>query len=82
MKDAQLIAESEMSPCVGVCVMDQDSGWCFGCGRTDTEIESWQRLDSGQRESLESSLADRVKRLLERRKAERGSKRPVRRVRV
>lgn len=80
MKDAELIAEAEMSPCMGVCVQDQDSGWCFGCGRTGAEIENWQSYDAGQRESLESSLPDRVKLLIARRKAERGSKRPTRRV--
>tara|TARA_B100001939_G_C16396900_1_gene386531 strand:+ start:64 stop:231 length:168 start_codon:yes stop_codon:yes gene_type:complete len=29
------------SPCIQVCVMDPDSGFCFGCGRTMEEIEKW-----------------------------------------
>ena len=29
------------SPCIQVCVMDPDSGFCFGCGRTTEEIEKW-----------------------------------------
>lgn len=81
MNDAELIAQAEMSPCVGVCAMDQDTGWCFGCGRTDVEIKDWQSFGQDMREHLESSLTDRVKQLIERRRAERGTTRRGRRVR-
>ncbi len=81
MKDAELIAQAEMSPCVGVCGLDQDTGWCYGCGRTSMEIEGWQVFDDDKRERLEEELPNRVKQLLERRRAERGSKRGSRRAR-
>ncbi len=29
------------SPCIGICVMDQDSGLCKGCQRTIDEIIDW-----------------------------------------
>ena len=82
LTDEELIAQAEMSPCVGVCKLDDHTGWCFGCGRTDTEIKQWQSFDTGKREGLEAELPDRVKQLLERRRAERGGeKRRSRRVR-
>ena len=33
-----------LSPCVGMCVMDEESGWCKGCYRTLDEIKAWQKL--------------------------------------
>jgi hypothetical protein len=81
MNDAELIAQAEMSPCVGVCVMDEETGWCFGCGRTAGEIREWQRLDAPTRAALEADLGDRVKTVLEKRRAQRGTKRVSRRVR-
>lgn len=29
------------SPCVGVCKMDADKGWCSGCFRTLEELRGW-----------------------------------------
>jgi len=38
------------SPCISVCRMDADSGWCEGCFRTRDEIASWsQATDTGKR---------------------------------
>ncbi|NQZ30361.1 MAG: DUF1289 domain-containing protein [Oceanospirillaceae bacterium] len=84
MDNAQLIAQAEMSPCVGVCKMDEVSGWCFGCGRTDDEIANWQVYDSSSRKVLHASLSDRVEQLIVRRRAQRnlgkrGNKRANRR---
>lgn len=31
------------SPCVGVCKMDEDKGWCAGCFRTLEELTDWSR---------------------------------------
>ena len=72
MDDAQLIAQAEMSPCMGVCKSDQDSGWCFGCGRTKSEIKSWLKYDEDQRLALMQTLSQRVSELLVKRRAERG----------
>lgn len=33
------------SPCIGVCHMDGDTGWCAGCLRTLDEIARWSVLD-------------------------------------
>lgn len=79
VSDAELIAQAEMSPCVGVCGTDEITGWCFGCGRTVTEVKDWQNYDNDQREKLELNLKERVNQLLERRRAERGGTRRGRR---
>jgi uncharacterized protein len=34
------------SPCISVCRVDADSGWCDGCLRTLGEISAWSRLDN------------------------------------
>ena len=42
------------SPCVSLCRMDADSGWCLGCLRTLDEIASWGLLDdAGKREVMQ-----------------------------
>ena len=74
MNDAELIAQAEMSPCVGVCKLDEASGWCFGCGRTDGEIENWQSFDDSTREALELDLPGRVEQLLAERRAKRAAR--------
>ena len=77
--DEALIAQAEMSPCMGVCKQDEVSGWCFGCGRTDDEIDNWQSFDQDKRTELEAQLGSRVSQLIARRKAERGGGRRSRR---
>jgi len=77
MDDAQLIAEAEMSPCVGVCKMDVPSGWCYGCGRTDSEIAGWQSYQNSFKKELIAPLADRVSTLITQRRAARNSERTV-----
>jgi|TARA_R110000787_G_C13400388_1_gene443349 uncharacterized protein len=29
------------SPCISICTIDSDSGYCVGCARTDDEIAMW-----------------------------------------
>ncbi|MCJ8338036.1 MAG: DUF1289 domain-containing protein [Pseudomonadales bacterium] len=79
MNDAQLIASAEMSPCVGVCKKDQTTGWCFGCGRTDSEISQWQGYDEQELAEVKDQLIIRVQQTMQRRRAERGANRRSRR---
>jgi len=37
------------SPCVGVCRMDMERGWCRGCFRTLEEIARWAAADDTER---------------------------------
>ena len=29
-------------PCIGVCSIDDNSGYCFGCSRTEEEVYKWE----------------------------------------
>lgn len=37
-----------LSPCIGICALDED-GLCRGCHRTGDEIAAWSRLDDAAR---------------------------------
>ena len=47
------------TPCVGVCVMDDDTGWCDGCGRTLAEIAGWLAMTSAERDAIMTDLSKR-----------------------
>jgi len=47
------------SPCVGICRLDPDSGFCQGCWRTIAEISAWPGLDAAGRLALLDRLAER-----------------------
>lgn len=34
------------SPCIGVCSIDENSGYCEGCFRTLEEIRQWWDMDN------------------------------------
>lgn len=44
-----------LSPCVGVCRMDED-GLCAGCHRTLDEIAAWASMHDDQRLRLMSEV--------------------------
>ena len=29
-------------PCIGVCSIDEESGYCLGCSRTEEEVYKWE----------------------------------------
>ena len=31
-----------VSPCISICRTDPDTGYCYGCGRTDEEKLKWK----------------------------------------
>lgn len=47
------------NPCVGVCKIDRDTGWCRGCWRTKAEIKQWKQLSREARRRLLDALAKR-----------------------
>jgi predicted Fe-S protein YdhL (DUF1289 family) len=47
------------SPCIGVCVLDPQTGWCQGCLRTIDEIAAWGALDAPTRRAIRNSLRAR-----------------------
>ena len=48
------------SPCVNVCRIDADTGWCVGCARTIEEIAAWSRLTAAEREPIWAALPSRA----------------------
>jgi predicted Fe-S protein YdhL (DUF1289 family) len=44
------------SPCVDVCAIDDDTGWCIGCGRTMSEIATWASMGDTARAKVLTEL--------------------------
>ena len=47
------------SPCINLCKMDADTGWCLGCHRTIAEIAGWGRLDDANKLQILQRLPPR-----------------------
>ena len=62
------------TPCVKICVVDPETGFCIGCGRTRAEIGGWLSMSSDERRSVMDGLPDRVANLT-RQKSRRGGRR-------
>lgn len=58
MSDASVLRDLP-SPCIGVCDIDESSGFCRGCFRTRREIADWRILDHTQQKSLLGTLRER-----------------------
>jgi predicted Fe-S protein YdhL (DUF1289 family) len=55
--------EEVASPCVDVCRMDAESGYCEGCRRTLEEIASWSAYGSAEKRAVLAQLPSRKKSL-------------------
>jgi predicted Fe-S protein YdhL (DUF1289 family) len=51
------------SPCVNLCVMDDATGWCEGCGRTLDEIARWGSASKADRDAVWAKLPERLAKL-------------------
>ncbi|HWT61019.1 MAG TPA: DUF1289 domain-containing protein [Ochrobactrum sp.] len=51
------------SPCILVCVMDIQTGFCLGCARTLDEIAGWSSMDDDQRRAVMALLPARHEKL-------------------
>ncbi|WP_418647995.1 DUF1289 domain-containing protein [Thauera butanivorans] len=47
------------SPCINVCRMSPETGWCEGCQRTIEEIARWSRATNEDRRSILAAVAER-----------------------
>jgi predicted Fe-S protein YdhL (DUF1289 family) len=47
------------TPCVQVCIVDNDSGLCLGCLRTLAEIAGWRRLTDAERDQVMAAAPQR-----------------------
>jgi uncharacterized protein len=67
------IADIE-TPCIKVCVVEPETGFCIGCGRTRGEIAAWLGLKPSERRLVMDALPERVA-TLTMRKTRRGGRR-------
>ena len=50
---------SVSTPCIKVCVIDDESGLCLGCLRSLAEIAAWGRLSEEARSAVTAELPAR-----------------------
>jgi predicted Fe-S protein YdhL (DUF1289 family) len=48
------------TPCEQICIVDQPSGLCSGCGRSLAEIERWLAYSDGERNRIMDELPRRL----------------------
>ena len=51
------------TPCISVCVMDDESGLCTGCARTLSEIGGWGGMNDVERDAVLRQLPQRLDKL-------------------
>ena len=47
------------SPCINICMLDEEHGLCRGCWRTLDEIGDWGRYSAAERAHIMASLQSR-----------------------
>ena len=48
-----MATEAEVqSPCIGVCSMNEATGFCHGCYRSIDEIQGWWDFDNTQKQAV------------------------------
>ncbi len=54
------MSEKEVeSPCIGVCTVDDVTGFCQGCFRTLEEIQGWWDMDNATKATVVKTAAER-----------------------
>jgi len=48
------------SPCINICRIQPDTGWCEGCKRTVEEIMAWPVASDAEKRSILKRLPDRA----------------------
>jgi len=51
------------TPCINVCAVDGQTGYCLGCGRTLPEIGRWVQLGPQGRDDILARLPARIAKL-------------------
>jgi uncharacterized protein len=54
------------SPCILICQIDDATGFCFGCGRTRSEIAGWINMAGTERRSVMEALPARLETIVRR----------------
>lgn len=53
--------DEPQSPCVKICMIHPDTGYCVGCARTLDEISGWTTMSHEARQSVLDALPARPK---------------------
>jgi predicted Fe-S protein YdhL (DUF1289 family) len=51
------------TPCVNICLLDNETDLCLGCGRTIAEIAGWAGMSDAERRAVMATLPERMERL-------------------
>jgi len=59
-RESQALPDSPaLSPCINVCQVDVERGWCTGCLRTLDEIADWSQSSDAEKRAVLERLAKR-----------------------
>ncbi len=50
------------TPCINLCGIDKETGFCAGCGRTREEIAGWGLMSEAEHQTIMQGLAARTDR--------------------
>jgi uncharacterized protein len=53
------------SPCIGVCVINEQTQWCDGCFRSLDEIAAWWNYSPAQKRAVLAQLDGRLTRIMD-----------------
>ena len=62
------------SPCIKLCVIDENYKLCIGCFRTAAEITKWSKLTSKKRKEIMGTLKKRGEAILPKRRGGKSGK--------
>lgn len=54
-------ADQVASPCVNICQINTETGYCIGCMRTIDEIADWLEMSNEEKRQVLHKLEDRRK---------------------
>lgn len=59
------MAQPWPSPCINICRMHPQTGWCEGCGRSLDDITWWSRMDEAAKGRVWALLPKRLHQMLD-----------------
>lgn len=48
-----------LSPCIGICKLDDSTGLCTGCRRSVAEIKGWRNYSDDEKRRIMAQLGQR-----------------------
>jgi uncharacterized protein len=61
---AEAMVASPPSPCISLCQMSLQTGWCEGCYRNIEEIASWSGMSAAEKQAVWQSIDQRAQSLI------------------